>query len=95
MAILPWWCGIGSLGMLTWHHGLANWALLCFKAMMKKVMINCDVLFDEEDTRISSVVPIHQNTYVMFSVPHMSSEHHKIINDTLHVVPNNPHPSID
>jgi hypothetical protein len=58
-------------------------------------MINCDVLFDEEDTRISSVVPIHQNTYVMFSVPHMSSEHHKIINDTLHVVPNNPHPSID
>jgi hypothetical protein len=84
-----------ACGMLTWHHGLANWALLCFKAMMKKVMINCNVLFDEEDTRISSVVPIHQNTYVMFSVPHMSSEHHKIINDTLYVVPNNPHPSID
>jgi hypothetical protein len=42
-----------------------------------------------------SVVPVHQNTYVMFSVPHMSSEHHKIINDTLHVVPNNPQPSID
>jgi len=24
LAMLHWWCGIGSLGMLTWQHGLGN-----------------------------------------------------------------------
>jgi hypothetical protein len=28
LAMLPWWCEIGSLGMLTWQQGLHNWALL-------------------------------------------------------------------
>jgi len=28
LVMLPWWCGIGSLGMMTWQHGLDNQALL-------------------------------------------------------------------
>jgi hypothetical protein len=25
--VLPWWCGVGSMAMWTWQHGLDNWAL--------------------------------------------------------------------
>jgi hypothetical protein len=28
LAILPWWCEIANLGMLTWQHKLDNWAML-------------------------------------------------------------------
>jgi hypothetical protein len=27
LTTLPWWCGVGSMAMWIWQHGLDNWAL--------------------------------------------------------------------